>query len=137
LLDRSARGRIKITARGIEALKKNPPRIDNAFLKQFEEYKAFTTKRIKAADDAGSGDVSEVRHLSLEITPDEQLDAAYKELRDALADELLARVRSVKPKRFERLVVDVLVAMGYGGTGGRQERRRGHRRGHQGRSTRA
>jgi restriction system protein len=52
----------------------------------------------------------------LNVTPDERLDAAYKELRKSLADDLLERVRSGTPKFFEHLVVDLLVSMGYGGS---------------------
>ncbi|MFM9995632.1 MAG: restriction endonuclease [Phycisphaerales bacterium] len=50
-----------------------------------------------------------------EATPDERLDAAYKELRETLADDLLDKVRGSSPKFFEHLVVDLLVRMGYGG----------------------
>src|SRR5690349_9279795 len=50
------------------------------------------------------------------VTPDERLDSAYKELRKALADDLLERVRKGTPRFFEHLVVDLLVNMGYGGS---------------------
>ncbi len=52
----------------------------------------------------------------VDATPDERLDAAYKEIRETLADDLLDRVRHGTDKFFEYLVVDLLVAMGYGGT---------------------
>lgn len=116
LLQKSGRGRFKIATRGLDVLKQNPRRIDNAFLEQFPEYKAFRTRknRAKAAiaiadDDAAIGENSDT-------TPDEQLDIAYKELRATLADELLTRVRTGTPKFFEHVVVDLLVAMGYGGS---------------------
>ena len=54
--------------------------------------------------------------LKLRLTPLERVEGGYNELREALADELLSRVRTMKPKAFEQLVVDVLVAMGYGGS---------------------
>jgi len=116
LLDKSGRGRFKIASRGTEVLKKSPTRIDNAFLTQFDEYRTFKSKKNKATGAVAAGENEGSDELSPEITPDEQLDAAYKELRETLADELLGRVRTVKPKRFEQLVVDVLVAMGYGGS---------------------
>lgn len=116
LLDKPARGRFKITPRGTEALKQAPKRIDNTFLKQYDEYRAFIGKRNSSIDPAVTkGDADPARHEP-GITPDEHLEAAYKELRDTLADELLSRVRATTPKRFEELVVDVLVAMGYGGS---------------------
>jgi restriction system protein len=115
LLDKSARGRFKIAPRGVEVLKKNPPRIDNAFLTQFDEFRAFRKKKAKSAsivepaDDGGD-------EVETSLTPLERVEGGYNELREVLADELLSRVRVMKPKAFEQLVVDVLVAMGYGGS---------------------
>lgn len=115
LLEKSARGRFKIAARGTEALQKGPTRIDNKFLMQFDEFRAFKSKKTKSAataasanDDTVDGDPS--------LTPLELVEGGYKELRETLIDELLERVRGMKPKTFEQLVVDVLVAMGYGGS---------------------
>lgn len=116
LIEKTDRGWFKIAPRGVDVLKKHPARIDNKFLEQFAEYQAFKTKRrekIAAVvgikdDNAGVEDP--------DITPDEQLDIAYRELRETLSDELLRRVRAGTPKFFEQLVVDLLVAMGYGGS---------------------
>ncbi len=116
LLEKSGRGRFKIAPRGVDVLKENPPRIDNTFLSQFDEFRAFKQKKHKSAtvvattDDNGSDD------LETSLTPLERVEGGYNELREALADELLSRVRVMKPKAFEQLVVDVLVAMGYGGS---------------------
>lgn len=116
LLEKLGRGRFKITPRGFEVLKKNPARIDNHFLEQFDEYRAFKTKKNKTVVIA-AGDADENAEFpEPDVTPDERLDGAYKELRETLADDLLDRVRSSSPKFFEHLVVDLLVAMGYGGT---------------------
>jgi restriction system protein len=115
LLEKSARGRFKIAPRGVDALKKNPSRIDNAFLTQFDEFRAFKQKKTKSATvvTATHEDGDEVE---ASLTPLERVEGGYNELREALADELLSRVRVMKPKAFEQLVVDVLVAMGYGGS---------------------
>jgi restriction system protein len=118
LMEKVGRGRFRIAPRGINVLKESPARIDNAFLNQFEEYRAFKMKKLQpdlleATPSPGAADV-----IISDDTPEEQLEAAYKVLRETLADELLTRVRTMKPKRFEQLVVDVLVAMGYGGTRG-------------------
>ena len=116
LLAKIARGRFKITPRGSEVLTKNPPRIDNAFLEQFPEFQSFKTKRnIEAhsnGEQAGGNEVG----ADVDATPDERLDAAYKELRETLADDLLEKVRTGTDKFFEYLVVDLLVRMGYGGS---------------------
>ena len=116
LLEKSARGRFKITDRGTEALAQHPKRIDNAFLMKYDEFRVFKTKRTPSGEIPTNTALADP--LDTEKTPDEQLDAAYKVLRETLADELLTRIRVMKPKRFEQLVVDVLVAMGYGGTRG-------------------
>jgi restriction system protein len=116
LIEKTGRGRFRIAPRGVDILKKNPVRIDNKFLEQFAEYQTFKTKKkekIAAIVGAKDGDAAVA---DPDITPDEQLDVAYKELRETLSDELLQRVRTGTPKFFEHLVVDLLVAMGYGGS---------------------
>lgn len=112
LLEKSGRGKFKIAPRGLEVLRTNPAAINNRFLDQFPEYQAFKIKkRVKPEETA-----LDSHGVNTDITPDEQLDIAYRDLRETLADELLTRVRKVTPKFFEQLVVDVLVAMGYGGS---------------------
>lgn len=117
LVERTGRGRFRITARGTEVAKSAPPKIDNAFLEQFAEYLAFKSKKNKRSE-AVADDEGHAGELEPEVTPDERLDAAYKELRETLADDLLERVRGSSPKFFEQLVVDTLVKMGYGGLHG-------------------
>jgi restriction system protein len=109
LLEKPGRGRFRISTRGIEVLAQTPERIDNDFLERYPEYIAFRTKR-RPAD---PGTTATVRG---DTTPEELLELAYNELHDTLADELLSRVRGGTPKFFEHLVVDLLVAMGYGGS---------------------
>jgi restriction system protein len=116
LLEKTARGRFKIASRGIDVQKNNPPRIDNAFLSQFDEFRAFRQKKAKSASVVTSTDDGGDDAVETSLTPLERVEGGYKELREALADELLSRVRTMKPKAFEQLVVDVLVAMGYGGS---------------------
>jgi restriction system protein len=115
LTEKTGRGRFRIAPRGAEVLKRNPPRIDTNFLEQFPEYQTFKNKK-KEKIAAVSGTKEADAATDLDITPDEQLDIAYKDLRETLSDELLQRVRAGTPKFFEHLVVDLLVAMGYGGS---------------------
>lgn len=115
LLEKTGRGRFRITERGRAVLSSTPARIDNAFLEQFAEYRQFKTKRAaKAAEWRSNGVEGETDQP--DVTPDERLESAYRELRKTLADDLLDRIRSSTPRFFERLVVDLLVAMGYGGS---------------------
>lgn len=114
LIEKTGRGRFRIAPRGLEVLASNPPRIDNKYLMQFPEFIAFKQKK-KSKDVIAplSGEVESLDEPG--ATPMERLGAAYFEIREALADDLLNRVRSTTPKGFERLVVRLLVAMGYGG----------------------
>jgi restriction system protein len=114
LLEKAGRGKFKIAPRGQEVLRSNPLCIDNRFLEQFAEYQAFKTKKNKAKAIVVADDEQSESAADSDITPEEQLGAAYEELREALADDLLRRVRSGSPKFFEHLVVRLLLAMGYG-----------------------
>lgn len=116
LLEKVGRGRFKIGPRGIEALAENPKRIDNAYLKRFEEFRIFKAKKENKSEDSIDPKLDGGTSPDPETTPDERLDGAYNELRATLADELLTRVKCGTPKFFEHLVIDLLVAMGYGGS---------------------
>jgi restriction system protein len=109
LLDSPKQGIVTITQRGIDALKRNPASIDVKFLKQFSEFVDFqATKR----DDNSVGSEEET---STE-TPEEALETAYQKIRKSLAQDLLNKVVSLSPAFFEKLVVELLVKMGYGGS---------------------
>jgi restriction system protein len=114
LLEATRRGFYQITARGKELLKKQPKSINVKLLKQYPEFIEFqqlkgTRGSDKIAGSKGKSDASVA-------TPSEALEAAYENLRDELADELLTRLKKVSPAFFERVVVELLVKMGYGGS---------------------
>ena len=98
-----------ITERGRQVLADKPPKIDKAFLNQFEEYRGVLKKTTTEPDKRVLDDVDE-------DTPEENLKAAYDTIRSYLANEILEMVKRCSPSFFERLVVDVLVGMGYGGS---------------------
>lgn len=108
LLENPAKGSFRITDRGRAVLAEAPISIDMKFLECFPEYQEFRTK--KTSDDADPVASEAVG------TPQELLESGYSALRESLAGELLARVRTVSPGFFEQLVVDLLVSMGYGGS---------------------
>lgn len=114
LLEKVGQGKFKIGARGLETLKKNPSRVDNRYLEQFAEYQAFKKKKNKTKDAGAPSGNGAAIIADADSTPEEQLGAAYEELRVALADDLLRRVRAGSPKFFEHLVFRLLLAMGYG-----------------------
>lgn len=111
LLQSPRRAYFQITDRGLSVLAMDPPRIDNAFLKQYPEFLQFQTTAIDKGPKDETPDTLQ--------TPEEAIEAAYLEYRQSLASELLTIVKKCPPEFFERLVVDLLVTMGYGGT--RQE----------------
>lgn len=111
LIEPVLRGQYRITPRGLDVLKSNPPKIDAAFLRQFPEFVEFVSPK-----NDGQTTGVDVEETPESQTPSEVLDSAYQRLRRELADELLQTVRSATPAFFEHLVVDLLVAMGYGGS---------------------
>jgi len=109
LLDSPRRGFVKITERGKEVLKNKPNKIDNAFLKRFEEFRNFISSRRGGREFEEPGEEESCEN------PVEKIEGAYAEHQAILAEELLGTVRQVSPAFFERLVVQLLVKMGYGG----------------------
>jgi restriction system protein len=114
LLESTGRGRVRITPLGQSALEGAPHRIDRAFLLRYPSFQDFVRPRdaTGTAKQLGTAPAASVETT----TPQERIDAAVAELRNDLADELLAKVKSSSPRFFERLVIDLLRAMGYGGT---------------------
>jgi restriction system protein len=110
LLESTRRGYFRITHRGREVLVKNPPEINVKFLDQFPEFIEFRTKHREPEQ---TTEAVETENLQ---TPGELLESAYQKLREDLSTELLKTVKECSPAFFERLVIDVLVKMGYGGS---------------------
>lgn len=105
------KGMVQITPRGMTALADGPERITVRWLKQFPEFADFHTAKPRELDVPALRDVEVA-----ETTPDEQLADAHQALVQSLADELLVQVRAATPSFFEQLVVDLMIAMGYGGS---------------------
>lgn len=112
LVEATRRGYFRITERGREALVTHPARIDNRFLAQFEEFRQFTDR---SASNDSAAEIAETK-ITPEQTPDEIMRAAHRRIEIALARELLDRVQAAPPEFFERLIVNLLLAMGYGGS---------------------
>jgi restriction system protein len=119
LLKQIRRGVYQITDRGQQALRDSSGRIDNNFLDQFPEFLEFKARTGKPALDGGSPQaISSIATDSEgdDLTPDEMVREGYRRARSGVAAELLDRLRRVSPAFFEQAVVDLLVAMGYGGS---------------------
>jgi restriction system protein len=108
LVETPKRGYVRITDRGRAVLRDPPEKITNAFLSQFPEFLEFRTRREKPEEPKEIEDE--------EVNPEEAMESAYQKLREDLVTDIIETVKACTPAFFERLVVDVLVAMGYGGT---------------------
>src|SRR5262249_27846314 len=111
-LESTGRGKFRITERGRDVLRSNPSRIDNKLLSKFPEFIAFITPGPTPDQQEESKDGDEKQAG----TPQEVLERSYQNLRTELAQELLGRLKTSSPRFFEGAVVDLLVAMGYGGS---------------------
>jgi len=110
LLESAGRAKFRITQRGRDLLATNPPAITNDVLDQYSEFREFRERTRQ--EDRSTAAI----HTENEQTPEELLAFTYQTIRRSLADDLLRKIREVPPSFFEALVVDLLVAMGYGGS---------------------
>jgi len=110
LLSKTRRGHFIITERGQHVLNNPPEKIDIRYLQQFPGFAEFRQR---------SEDSPELMEEPLQAeTPEEALEQAYQQIREDLAAELLEQVKTVSPRFFERLVLDVMLKMGYGSYSG-------------------
>ena len=116
LLESPRRGYFQITDQGLQALEQKPEMINVKFLEQYPEFLEFKTKSNtkSATTEIDTAVPTEKR------TPREMMEDAYVTIRRGLVGELIEQVMHSSPSFFERLVVDLLVRMGYGGTRARQ-----------------
>jgi restriction system protein len=114
ILEAVGRGRFKITARGSELLRRNLPEINVKVLNQYPEFVEFRTPGRQSKSTVN--DIGEPDGDIPQQTPQELLESSYQALHRQLAQELLERIAKSSPRFFEKLVVDLLVAMGYGGS---------------------
>ncbi len=110
-LARPKRGVYQITERGKTILAAKPTRVDNETLEQFPEFRDFLNRH-----HVSPGKAKQKRSGPETATPEESLDAAFSQVRAAIEADLLQHVLDSPPEFFERLVVELLVKMGYGGT---------------------
>lgn len=109
LLESPSRGLYKITPRGLDALAQKDQKINLKYLKQFEEYG-------NGSADSAIAKPNDEQKASDTLTPSEHIEMGYQRIREELEYELLSKIKESSPAFFERLVVELLVAMGYGGS---------------------
>jgi restriction system protein len=115
-LKRTRRSHFVVTDRGKELLKKHPDRIDGHVLQQFPEFLAFKNTKAQANGSEGLAQSEDQTLPELSsATPEDMLQTAEAAIAERLRGQLLERIQELSPAFFERLVVDLIVAMGYGG----------------------
>ena len=112
LLETPKRSYFRITELGIQALQKNPPEINIKFLQQFPQFIEFRATR-KEKD---THEEPEENGVDSSKTPQELLEYGYQKITNDLAQEILGMVKQCSPRFFEKLVVELLLKMGYGGS---------------------
>jgi restriction system protein len=127
LLEITRRAHFRLTLRGSEVLTKRPAKVDNELLMQFSEFRDF---RVRSRSRPGNGfePISEVIPLgefAPEATPEDRIEIAYTEITNELRSALLDGVTRGTPQFFEKVVVDLLTSMGYGGSRANAGRRVG------------
>jgi restriction system protein len=110
LLESTRRGFFKITKKGLDYLKNNPSDLNTKILMQFEEFKNFRNTR-KSKEEKEDQYEKETTY-----TPQEALEYGLSKINETLADDLINRIKQCSPSFFEKLVIDLLVKMGYGGS---------------------
>lgn len=122
LLEATRRAHFRITERGRAVLARAPQRIDNKLLLEFPQFQAFKARRKLNGTEKSNDVASTVSIVSTSepvishATPEELIDAAYLEITDELRSTLISRIVTASPAFFEGVVLDLLIAMGYGGS---------------------
>jgi restriction system protein len=107
LLEGTRRGFYRVTQEGLDVVAQKPVEIDTKYLKHFPKFREFIQSK---------NEEEEVISSSPSQSPEESFEYGYQRIRQILIEELLSQVKSSSPKFFERLVVDLLVRIGYGGS---------------------
>lgn len=108
LIDSPKQGFVIISKRGQEVLKSKPKTINIKYLKQFSEFGELQSNKQDYE--------TEINEEQSTQTPEELLETSYQKIRKSLATELLSKVVELSPSFFEKLVVELIVKMGYGGS---------------------
>jgi restriction system protein len=110
LFELTGGGHFRITERGMELLREDPPKINMRILCRYPEFREFRSFRGERKEIGGVVKVVE------KGTPEDELGDAYERITDVLAKDLLEELKGVSPSKFEHIVVELLVKMGYGGS---------------------
>lgn len=122
VLHRPSRGHYAITVTGRELLRRRPQGLTEADLRKIPAYQAYTPRASAPAPGPDSAATSRSSVDQPDVTPREQIETGVSRIDSAVAAELLDKLRGQDPAFLEQSVLDVLVAMGYGGAEQRARR---------------
>ncbi len=111
LLDSPARATIVITEAGKKVIAENPDKIDSKYLEKFPSFAHF----VSLSNSANDSDLTPMISRSPDLTPDDQLENAYKQINTTLASDLLSEILMISPYKFEKFVIDLLSKNGIDG----------------------
>jgi restriction system protein len=111
LVENTKRAHFRITERGINTLKDNPQEINLKYLKKFPDYVELSESWKKESSKPESEDDE-----SIPQTPEESLESSFQDIKKTLAQELISKIKTCSPSFFEKMVIELLVSMGYGGS---------------------
>ena len=109
------RGLYQLTEEGKKVVDTDPPVVDNTYLERYDSFKQFVSVQASSGPSQPSKNAIGVDDLSGQ-TPQDTFDQAYQQINRTLADDLLTEIMQQRPGFFERLVVQLLEHMGYGGS---------------------
>ena len=116
LISSTERGRFTATKMGKDVLATHPSRIDVSVLMKQPEFREFYKREGRGESGASEAFTSDTLIKPETTTPEEQIEAAFQSLQGTLRADLLERIAKNSPMFFEQLIIDLLVAMGYGGS---------------------
>ena len=113
LIELPGRAKYRITQRGLDSLVKAQGAINQAYLRQFDEYKNFQSG---SKTEQNGSNIDTDTSITDALTPSEHIEFGYQKIRQELEDDLISKIKAASPAFFEKLVVELLVTMGYGGS---------------------
>ncbi|MGI4795680.1 MAG: restriction endonuclease [Janthinobacterium lividum] len=118
LVEQPSRGMIQATTSGRELLARNPAKIDTTMLREYEGFLSFVRPAAPSLGrESSSGTEETVPPIdAASATPNDLIDSSIAEIDRVLRDDLLVQMRENSPAFFERLIVNLMIAMGYGGS---------------------
>lgn len=110
LIEQPRRAYFKITKRGIDLLSEKIEEINIKVLDRYDEFKEFRNKKSFENEEEKIDVIEDTK------TPEESIENGFVRLNESISEEIINKVKECSPAFFEKLVIDLFIKMGYGGT---------------------